>query len=730
MTLKEIVKNLMFLDDLNDIQLAAVKQLTGPVRIIAGPGSGKTKTIISKVINLLEHESVNPKRILIITFTNKAANEIRERINKQTNSSSLNIFTYHGFAAHFLRIEHQYLTEFTKEYQIIDRDDQKKIVNLVSKELKEERENEAEKVEFAYVAARFDKYAFNQSLINADKNSFDNTHQTISLLYQKYVQQKRSRNLLDFNDLLLEVNKLLLENPELAKKWTDKYDYLFVDELQDTNKIQYQILRSITTPTSNITVVGDPDQNIYSWRGASIEIILNFEKDYQNVQTFILNKNYRSTPEILSAANNLILHNKNRIIFKNLPQKPSGRHIKVFKAYSKQEEARLIINEIQRLHREQNLPYEEMAIIYRANFVSAEFENELLVRGINYILVGGFKFFERSEIKETLHFLNFLINKNQWALENIINLPARGIGEKTIQKFKVNSETAKQTIFDYLVTNYEKQSSNLKQFLTITNEADKKLLKSPHLVLEILKQFLEAIGYFDYIKAFEDKYENILNLLDQLTNNFELKNLANLKDNETILMHLRTKLDEFLKNAALQSRSDIKSQKNYLTLITAHAAKGTEYSAVFFARVNEKVIPSYRSQRPSEIEEERRVAYVAITRAKDYLYLSYSTGPNYDQSPMKPSLFIEEIIGYNNHHFRFNRSQNITNFDEYQNSQTLQSTSKQEIYSINDLVKHNKFGEGVIIHENEQFLTVAFSKPFGVKELEKNHSSYVKLYKK
>ncbi|NOQ50255.1 MAG: AAA family ATPase [Mycoplasmataceae bacterium] len=693
------------LDKLNKRQLEAVKQTNGPVRIIAGPGSGKTRTIISKVAYILEQNYAAPHEILVITFTNKAANEIKEKLLKVIPKTTLNVFTYHGWSARFLRIEAQNIGQ-DPDYRIIDRDDQKRLLKSTMKESMEQN-NDSLVIDLKDVLQRFDEYSINPKLKHQDEKTSPNSYaERIAFLHNKYLESKRSLNALDFNDLLIDVHDSLKKHHDLREKWASKYKYIFVDEFQDTNNIQYDIIKYLTTKNSNITVVGDPDQNIYSWRGANIKIILDFDKHYKNTKTVILNQNYRSTPQIIFAANKLIDYNKDRITFDNVATKPSGAPIAVLEGNSKAHEAWLVVNQIRELKAKNNLDYHDMAIIYRANYISREFETQLINTRIPYILVGGFKFFERKEVKDAINYLHFLIHQDDLSLRSIINLPVRGVGEITLAKLIKLSHEKNLSIWDYLNDDGVKLSLPLQEFVKKFNDFIKIELSVQNLY-DIFRNLLIEMGVFSYFEQFEDRLENISGFVDQLRTTFNYKK------------SLKPQLREFFSNISLVSSGDIKSQKNHLTLITGHASKGTEFPVVFVVGLNEDVFPSKRADTRKTLEEERRTAYVAFTRAMDYLFLTYSHGdmPYPPYTSLKKSRFISEIDSLSSQFSLDQIDENFSNAGEYQ--------VNTEAARIGDLIYHKNYHEGVIVAEDSEFITVAFNKKTGIKEILKGHNSYV-----
>ncbi|BDV03336.1 MAG: DNA helicase [Candidatus Hepatoplasma scabrum] len=697
--------------ELNEKQREVVNYLNGPLRVIAGPGSGKTRTIIAKIEYLLKIKKVNPRKILVITFTNKAANEINERIRNLLEINNFNsVFTYHSFAFNFLKIEAENVN-LSKNYFILDSQDQKA---FIKKHFKDEDFITENLIDFSDLTTIFRKLRFGEEdQISNDKQFI----RRIAKLFERYQNYKKEISALDFDDLIIFTRDILSSNQLIREKWKKRYDYILVDEFQDIDPYQYQILKSLTDRNSKIMIVGDPDQNIYSWRGADINLIFDFEKDYQDVKTIILNINYRSTKSILKIANNLISNNKKRVSFDNIAFNKKDQKINLITENLHRRESHHVINEIIRLNHKENVPLEKIAILYRSNYVSKEYEIELINRGINYIVVGGFRFFERKEVKETLNFLRFLILKDNHSLSLIINIPPRGIGEKTFAKLENESISKRRTIWKGLTEESISVPKKLQPFIKETSKTLKEIdnIKNIKDFSIIVKKYLNNIGFFEFYKNFaEEKIKNIEALLELIEQQFKSK------------LTLIDDLFEFLKSCALFSASDTKTVVNNLTLITVHAAKGLEFDAVFFVGFNENIIPSNRSINDNKIEEERRIAYVGITRAKKYLYFAYFGGYDFYMKPWRPSRFIHEF----NYPFDFVNDKN-KDLNQVSISSPKIFTKKGFVEDKSnlkegDIVYHQKFGEGVVVKADDIFATVAFDKKYGIKEVLIEHHFLLK----
>ncbi len=713
-------------NNLNDRQKEAVEHLRGPVRIIAGPGSGKTRTIVAKALNILNNNYSVPYRILILTFTNKAANEIKNRIHEEIGDVNFkNVFTYHGLASYFLRTEAKRLN-IEPDYVIIDSKDKERLIKEQLRLVNTKNDNVIINAEPRDLSTKFSVYKVNSNMLELDRNKNDYTR-SIAKLYDKYETRKKELKLYDFDDLLVQFNNFLESNHEVRDIWQNKYDYIFIDEFQDTNELQYDIIRKITKEDSNITVVGDPDQNIYSWRGADIGLILNFDKDYKDVKTVILNENYRSAPTILKVANNLISNNKDRIEFENKAIKREQTNVNVIACKDRKDEARRVVAEIEKLKSIRNISYDKMAIIFRSNYVSKDFEFVLSNWGISYTLIGGFRFFDRVEVKETLNYFRFLYFRDDFSLKQIINVPARKVGDVTWMKFEEKALEEGKTVWEYITSISESLKGELRTFVDETKIYIEEQIGNGEKIYIKFKKYLENVGFINlYANKEESKLENVESLIDQIKTIFQNKG----ENKEEII--------NFYNNSMLQSSSDISSIENHVTLITAHASKGLEFDVVFFVGFNEGIIPTKRIiENPAaknfekQIEEERRVAYVGVTRAKNELYITYST--DYDfitRKPLVRSRFIDELdLESSSINFIGDlilEPKEIKEINKnYEVPKGFTSKDTNNVFP-GDIIWHIMYGEGVIVSQDDEFIKVAFERKVGIKEVMIGHESYFK----
>ncbi len=664
-----------YLNNLTNNQKNIVLNNEGIIRIFAGPGAGKTRVMTSKIAYILENNLAYESEILVITFTNKASNEIKDRIHKYTGRD-MQVFTYHSWSSMLLR---RYGEQFgvKQNFKIID---SKESIDLV-KAIKENVNSDMDADEVYYKISSYRNQTTNH-LTELEKE-----------VLHKYSAKKEELNLLDFDDLLEKVN-IGLKNKDVQQMIKQKYKYIFVDEFQDTNQIQYDILKSIVQ--KNLVVVGDPNQNIYSWRGSDLSIMLNLDKDFANTKTFVLNENFRNSKSILKAALSLIKQNTTQTAFDLVAQSKKDEEIKVYEAKSQYSEALYVVNEIIRLNREQGIPLHEMAIIFRNNSLSRDFETVLLNNEIKYKLIGGFKFFERKEVKEVLNFLYFSIFKDNYSLSQIINVPARGIGRKTIEKLTFEANEQGISLWEHLKSNYS-NDKKLAVFIKETNNLINNKNLNTNLSDELIKYF-ENIGLFDAYSDEEDRGENIYSVIDQIKQTFK-----------TLVGTFEEKAVTFFNSVALFSSTDVVGNEDHVNMLTCHASKGTEYRVVFFVCFNDNILPSWKTlQYRKGLEEERRVAFVAITRAIEKLYLTYSTGIDLYGRRLEKSMFIDELEeGGNNYNYSVVEK----------HEQRPSTTASKLLLNNGDVVVHKIFGEGVVIEVDAENITVAFNKKIGIKQI-------------
>ena len=629
------------LTGLNKEQQQAVQHTEGPLLILAGAGSGKTKVLTVRIAHLLT-QGVNPYEILAITFTNKAAKEMKSRVEGLVGDVANRIWlsTFHSFCAKFLRFELDNFLGYNSNFTIYDTSDSQAVIKAALKAL-----NLDDKYYpvGAMIAAISD--AKNKLLFASDfrKQARDFYQQKVADVYEYYERELRKNNALDFDDLLLVAVKLLQSNEALLDKYSKRFRYVMIDEYQDTNHAQYLLAKLLASHWKNIAVVGDADQSIYAWRGADIQNILDFEKDYPNCTSIKLEQNYRSTKIILDAANAVIENNEGRPKKNLWTDKTEGAKIQHFTAQSEHEEAAFIGDTIAKKHDIHGVPYGDMAILYRTNAQSRVLEEALIKRALPYIMVGGTKFYDRKEIKDVLAYLRVLYNPfDDLSLLRIINVPKRSIGATTVAKLqdyaRANGTSLFMTLTQlHLVDSIKgKTKEKLEEFgiliFTLVAEMEDRT------VLDILESILDRTGYLAQLEESTDpqdqaRAENIGELLSVA------KDFQDTNPSGTV--------EDFLEQVALVNDVDsFEQEESKVTLMTLHAAKGLEFPIVFLGGLEEGLFPHSRTlMNPEEIEEERRLAYVGITRAEKELYISNATTRTVfgRTSSYLPSRFIGEI---------------------------------------------------------------------------------------
>jgi len=629
------------LTGLNKEQQQAVQHTEGPLLILAGAGSGKTKVLTVRIAHLLA-QGVNPYEILAITFTNKAAKEMKSRVESLVGDVANRIWlsTFHSFCAKFLRFELDNFLGYNSNFTIYDTSDSQAVIKAALKAL-----NLDDKYYpvGAMIGAISD--AKNKLLFASDfrKQARDFYQQKVADVYEYYERELRKNNALDFDDLLLVAVKLLQSNEAVLDKYSKRFRYVMIDEYQDTNHAQYLLAKLLASHWKNIAVVGDADQSIYAWRGADIQNILDFEKDYPNCTSIKLEQNYRSTKIILDAANAVIENNEGRPKKNLWTDKTEGAKIQHFTAQSEHEEAAFIGDTIAKKHDIHGVPYGDMAILYRTNAQSRVLEEALIKRALPYTMVGGTKFYDRKEIKDVLAYLRVLYNPfDDLSLLRIINVPKRSIGATTVAKLQDYARANGTSLFMTLTqlhlvdTIKGKTKEKLEEYgiliFTLVAEMEDKT------VLDILESILDRTGYLAQLEESTDpqdqaRAENIGELLSVA------KDFQDTNPTGTV--------EDFLEQVALVNDVDsFEQEESKVTLMTLHAAKGLEFPIVFLGGLEEGLFPHSRTlMNPEEIEEERRLAYVGITRAEKELYISNATTRTVfgRTSSYLPSRFIDEI---------------------------------------------------------------------------------------
>lgn len=701
LTKNELLKNL------NEEQKEAVCYFKGPLLVLAGAGSGKTRVITYKIAYATKYLGYNPERILAITFTNKAANELKERIkNLLGKEAPIWASTFHSFCLKILR-RHIDKLGYSRYFEIYDESDSKKLIEKVISELNLDKD----KYPSSLLKNLFSKIK-NESL--AYEELEDNIKEAFNL-YNKLLKEK---NALDFDDLLLKTIELFEKEKGILNFYKNYFEYVLVDEYQDTNPTQYKLIKYLCLEKGNICAVGDDYQAIYSFRGADINIILNFEKDFKDAKVIKLTKNYRSTKTILEAANYVILNNKKNYQKKLEAIKEEGEKIRLFKAPNSEIEVKFLVKAIKKLSQDKKIPLNDIAILYRSNFLSREIEEALIKENIPYTIVGGLRFYERKEIKDILAYLKFpFFPKNEDTIERVFKYPSKGLGKAAILKFLHTYEQKEKFLKDTKDAFLEtlKELSTKKGFKILYSIYKRYLEEFENKSFKDLINFvLEESKYLEYLQKeypnnYEDRYENILELINALEE-FSKKHNFNTKK-ETFL--------EFLANISLEN--DKEKENNGISLMTVHAAKGLEFKVVFLVALEDGIFPSKKSLEEGNLEEERRLFYVGITRAKDLLFLSYSQNRMYFGKLQRqvPSRFLSEIPKNLIFEVKLqNKAKESENNKKHQNVCNIKNSLSN--FKKGDLVLHKKFGVGKILNVFGDNLKIYFVKLKEVKEIKKD----------
>ena len=605
------------LEELNNKQKEAVENTEGPVLVIAGAGSGKTKVLTHKIAFLIQEKQVKPWNILAITFTNKAANEMKQRVENLLSDSSNDIWmgTFHSICVRILR---RYIDRigFDSSFILFDTSDQRTLVKDCLKELKVDDKLFTDRAVLSEISNA--KNEMLEPKAYSVKYANDFRKETIGKVYELYQKRLRGNNAIDFDDIINYTIKILTENQDVLEYYTEKFKYVLVDEYQDTNKAQFMLISILASKYGNITVVGDNDQGIYSFRGADISNILNFERDFPGTKIIKLEQNYRCTGNILKAANAVIKHNETKYDKKLWTENNEGNIPCIYSGDDEYDEASYIINQIRFLKTEEYFKFSDFAVLYRMNSQSRAIEDILRREDIPYKIIGGLKFYERKEIKDIIAYLRLIFNpSDNMSLKRIINEPKRGIGKTSLDNIAKISEETGNSMYD-IIKNAEKYGLNRvylnsREFIEAIEELRSK--KDNMLISDLIKETLKKTGY---TKALE--LENTVEAETRIQNLDEFLTVAIEFEEESA----DNTLAEFLEGITLSSDVDnLEDEEESVTLMTLHSAKGLEFPVVFLVGMEEGIFPGYKSiGEPKELEEERRLFYVGITRAKQYLYLT------------------------------------------------------------------------------------------------------------
>lgn len=719
------------LDNLNEKQKEAVLTINGPVMAIAGAGSGKTSVLTKRIAYLIYEHDVHYKNILAITFTNKAANEMKQRVKELigVNPYDMWISTFHSMCAKILR-EHIEKLGYKRHFQIIDDDDNVQIIKTLMKKANIDTKVYNPKVVKGLVL----KCKFDEDYLDDIESPFK---EVVGRIYRQYQNYLYESNLVDFEDLMILTIKLLKQEPAVKEYYNDLFKYILVDEFQDTNNVQYELIKLLVNKENNIFIVGDEDQSIYAFRGANIENISNFKKDFKNYHIVLLEQNYRSTNTILDAANHIIKHNSTRIPKNLFSTKGKGEQIVHYKGVTARDEVEYVASTIRNLVRS-GYNYNDIAILYRANSTSRQYEDVLLQKQIPYRIVGNTSFFKRKEIKDFTAYLRFILNPDDvFSFLRVIAVPRRGIGPSTIEKITHYAADNGFAFSDALKRCHEflgrNAANKIAEFYNTVIDFKQQLHNIPF--VDFVDYVLEKSGYYKTLEN-DDKgdvrYENLQEFKTILAENNEIYGDIS---KEEMLTYI-------LEDISLKAEENKEDVVDGVTLMTLHAAKGLEFKVVFLVALEMGMFPLARTFGSKfEFEEERRLMYVGVTRAKERLYLTNADVRQTfgEISRNLDSKFLEEIpkelVEKQGYSVAVKNATNVNSFTKKPTyKQTIIQKRKASLENSNtndiskgDKVTHKVFGDGVVVSVAGDHCVIAFKHPHGVKKLLKDHPSISKL---
>ncbi len=693
------VETMEYLDNLNKEQKEAVMHVDGPCLVVAGAGSGKTKVLTTRIAYLID-KGIYSSHILAITFTNKAAKEMKERVGKLVDDSYAFVGTFHSFGLRIIKENYEKLG-LSKNFTIMDSDDVLTIIKKTMKEL----EIDPKEISPSYVRNRI-SFIKNEMLSENEitKYFLSDVEKKAASIYFAYEKTLKKNNVIDFDDLLKLPVELFIKNKDILDLYQEKYRYILVDEYQDTNEVQYKLIKLLAGKYRNIFVVGDQNQAIYGFRQANYKNILNFEKDYQDAKVIVLNQNYRSTTTILNVANSVIKNNIERKEVNLYSELGEGVKVKYLRSNDGLQEANIVINEIKNLL-ESGYQKKDIAIFYRTNAQSRIYEEALLKNNLAYKVVGSFYFYKRKEIKDLISYLKLIANHDDdISLERVINEPKRGIGLKTILNLYEVSRKENISLFEAIKSGKELEFKNM--ILELTESSLNLSLT------ELIDLVLEKSGMKDAISK-----EHTLEADIRLENLMEFRSITENYQNITGSVNLQDFLDEV---SLIADVTEHREEDDEITLMTFHSAKGLEFKVVFMVGMEEGIMPHINSfDEKNGIEEERRLCYVGITRAKERLYITNAKlRMLYGKDMLNPpSRFIGEIDP------KYLESNVV---EEKKIAKNEFYNEKDEEYKSGDIVTHLTYGRGVVIASEDRFVSVAFNKRFGIKKFLKNYKGLKK----
>lgn len=692
------------LDGLNKEQKEAVLHKEGPCLVLAGAGSGKTKVLTTRIANMI-NDGIYSGNILAITFTNKAAKEMRDRISNMVENNYAFVGTFHSFGLRVIR-ENTEKLGLTSNFTIIDSDDVSSVIKKIMKEL----DISTKEYSVSYIRNKI-SFIKNEMLSDSEVDKYLNSppEKVAVKVYREYEKVLKRNNAVDFDDLLKRPVELFMQNDDILDKYQEKYRYILIDEYQDTNEVQYKLVKLLASKYRNLFVVGDVNQSIYGFRWSNYRNILNFEKDYPDSKSITLNQNYRSTNTILNAANSVIKNNVERKEVNLYSTFGDGVKIKYFRGNDEKDEVKLVIDEIKKLL-DEGYDYNDFAILYRTNAQSRNVEDAILKVNWPYRVVGSYYFYKRKEIKDLLCYLRLISNhQDDVSLERVINVPKRGIGDTSINNLRSLARDNNECMFKCLSKPKEVEFKKL--ILELTEDA-----KDLDLT-ELIDVVLEKSGMKEELEK-----EHTLEADIRLENLMEFKSITENYQKETGTVNL----EDFLEDISIVAdSSEHETLDNAVTLMTMHAAKGLEFKVVFLIGMEEGIMPHSMSlNEAGELEEERRLCYVGITRAKERLYITNAKRRmlfgNTNMNP--PSRFIAEIDGNLIEKEESKPETKVFNKTNFYEGERID-------YKHGEIVMHASFGKGVVVDNDERFVTVAFDKRFGIKKFLNNYQGLRRIGK-
>ena len=682
------------LNDLNEAQKQAVTTTEGFVRVVAGAGSGKTRALSSRFAYLVNDLGILPGNILCVTFTNKAANEMRRRIHNLTGDNDTGyINTFHGFCVNVLQ-EESHVVQYPKSFLVLDASDIDDMLSIVYAErgltLRDMTYSDArDMIEMIKLVEMPDYYIY---MIEMDlellKKRYDEAETVKDIIFYGYLYQQKKCFGLDYDDLISFVLYIFSKNEESKLKWQKRLEYIMIDEFQDIDRPQYTLMQVLCGYHHNLFIVGDPDQTIYTWRGASTKFLMDFNSEYQTTQTIMMMENYRSTPQILDVANSLIAHNQDRIEKNLIPILPDGEKVTAKFAENPEKEAEWIAAEIERLHTS-GVDYKDITIMYRAHFLTRSVEQSLMKEKIPYTIYSGVQFYERTEIKTALSYLRCLALRDDMSFRRVINSPKRNMGQRRMTFLEEYAELKGITLYQALEETIDEKIFNgteAREFLNMMKELSEGMEQRP--ISELLADIMNKSGYEEALRT-EGAQMRLDNLAELKQSVYEYETTCG---EEAMLV-------DYLRHVALYTNTDLEDTKDRVKLMTVHAAKGLEFPYIFLVGMNEGIFPSKKSRTREAMEEERRVAFVAYTRAMKKLYLSCAEGRNFDGSPRYPSRFVLEPAEGLIEYVEKPREDLIKETKEYIGISDRVMKGQDEVtrLPVGSRVKHAIFGEGEII---------------------------------